>query len=83
MSEQIDYNKIHSLTIFKDLDRNELEKLQRFIFIKNTAKDSFLFCIVNRSSFTDNSNLDITRIIRFILNSIFHITRQNHNLVIR
>lgn len=43
MSEQIDFNKIHSLTIFKDLDRNELEKLQKFIFIKNTAKDSFLF----------------------------------------
>jgi CRP/FNR family transcriptional regulator, cyclic AMP receptor protein len=43
MSEQIDYNKIHSLTIFKDLDRNELEKLQRFIFIKNTPKDCFLF----------------------------------------
>lgn len=43
MSEQIDYHKIHSLTIFKDLDRQELEKLQRFIFVKNTAKDCFLF----------------------------------------
>lgn len=43
MPEQIDYNKIHSLTIFRDLDRNELEKLKKFIFIKQTAKDCFLF----------------------------------------
>jgi signal-transduction protein with cAMP-binding, CBS, and nucleotidyltransferase domain len=43
MPEQIDYHKIHTLSIFKALDNNEFEKLKKFIFVKNTAKDFYLF----------------------------------------
>jgi len=43
MSDQMDYNKLRSLTIFRDLDKKELEIIQKHIFEQNVKKDSMLF----------------------------------------
>jgi CRP-like cAMP-binding protein len=43
MSDQMDYNKLRSLTIFRDLDKKELETIQKHIFEQNVKKDSMLF----------------------------------------
>jgi len=43
MSAQMDYNKLSSLTIFRDLDKKELEIIQKHIFEQNVKKDSMLF----------------------------------------
>ena len=43
MSDQMDYNKLCSLTIFRDLDKKELETIQKHIFEQNVKKDSILF----------------------------------------
>ncbi|MGA2782599.1 MAG: cyclic nucleotide-binding domain-containing protein [Smithella sp.] len=43
MPNQPDFNRLHSLTIFKDLDKNELEIVYKHVFEKNVEKDSVLF----------------------------------------
>jgi CRP-like cAMP-binding protein len=43
MSDQMDYNKLRSLTIFRDLDKKELEVIRKHIFEQNIKKDSMLF----------------------------------------
>jgi len=43
MSDQMDYSKLRSLTIFRDLDKKELETIQKHIFEQNVKKDSILF----------------------------------------
>lgn len=43
MQESIDYNRLHSLTIFRELDRNELEIINKFFFAKKAEKGFFLF----------------------------------------
>jgi CRP/FNR family transcriptional regulator, cyclic AMP receptor protein len=43
MLNQPDYNRLHSLTIFKDLDKNELEIVYNHVFEKSVEKDSVLF----------------------------------------
>ncbi|MGA3282096.1 MAG: cyclic nucleotide-binding domain-containing protein [Smithella sp.] len=43
MSDQMDYSKLRSLTIFRDLDKKELETIQKHIFEQNVKKDSMLF----------------------------------------
>jgi len=43
MPNQPDYNRLRSLTIFKDLDKNELEIVYKHVFEKSVEKDSVLF----------------------------------------
>jgi CRP-like cAMP-binding protein len=43
MPNQLDYNRLHSLTIFKDLDKNELEIVHKHVFEQSVKKDSVLF----------------------------------------
>ncbi len=43
MPNQPDFNKLRSLTIFKDLDKNELEIVYKHVFEKSVEKDSVLF----------------------------------------
>ena len=43
MPNQMDYNKLRLLTIFNDLDKNELEIVQKHVFEKSVKKDSVLF----------------------------------------
>ena len=43
MPNQPDYNKLRSLTIFKDLDKNELEIVHKHVFEQSVKKDSVLF----------------------------------------
>jgi CRP/FNR family transcriptional regulator, cyclic AMP receptor protein len=43
MSNQLDYDRLRSLTIFKDLDKNELEVVYKHVFEKSVEKDSVLF----------------------------------------
>jgi cAMP-binding proteins - catabolite gene activator and regulatory subunit of cAMP-dependent protein kinases len=41
--DQLDYNRLRSITIFKDLDKNELEIVSKHVFEKSVEKDSILF----------------------------------------
>jgi CRP/FNR family transcriptional regulator, cyclic AMP receptor protein len=43
MANQLDYNRLHSLTIFRELDRNEIEIVNKYVFEQNVKKDSILF----------------------------------------
>ena len=43
MYDQPDYKKLHSLTIFKDLDKRELEMVHQYVFEQRVKKDSVLF----------------------------------------
>jgi CRP-like cAMP-binding protein len=43
MPNQLDYNRLRSLTIFKDLDKNELEIVYKYLFVKKAPKYFFLF----------------------------------------
>jgi CRP-like cAMP-binding protein len=43
MSNQPDYNRLRSITIFKDLDKNELEVVHNHVFEQSVKKDSVLF----------------------------------------
>lgn len=43
MASQLDYNRLHSLTIFKELDKNELEIVHKHVFEQSVKKDSVLF----------------------------------------
>jgi CRP-like cAMP-binding protein len=43
MPDQLDYNKLRSLTIFKDLDKNELEIVCKHLFEQSVKKDNVLF----------------------------------------
>ena len=43
MPNQMDYNKLRLLTIFNDLDKNELEIVQKHVFERSVKKDSVLF----------------------------------------
>jgi len=43
MSAQMDYNKLSSFTIFRDLDKKELEVIQKHIFEQDVKKGSILF----------------------------------------
>jgi CRP/FNR family transcriptional regulator, cyclic AMP receptor protein len=43
MANQLDYNRLHSLTIFKELDENELEIVHKHVFEQSIKKDSILF----------------------------------------
>jgi CRP/FNR family transcriptional regulator, cyclic AMP receptor protein len=43
MPDQMDYNKLRALTIFNDLDKNELEIVQKHVFEKSVKKDAVLF----------------------------------------
>jgi CRP/FNR family cyclic AMP-dependent transcriptional regulator len=43
MQEQIDYNRLHFLTIFGDLNKNELEIVYKYLFVKKAPKYFFLF----------------------------------------
>jgi CRP-like cAMP-binding protein len=43
MQDQIDYNRLHSLTIFGDLDKNELEIVYKYLFVRKAPKYFFLF----------------------------------------
>jgi len=41
--DAMDYNRLRSLTIFKDLDKEELETVQKHIFEQSVKKDNVLF----------------------------------------
>ena len=43
MPNQLDYDRLRSITIFKDLDKNELEIVSKHVFEKSVEKDSILF----------------------------------------
>jgi CRP/FNR family transcriptional regulator, cyclic AMP receptor protein len=43
MSDQINYQKLRSLTIFRDLDKKEIETIQKHMFEQSVKKDSMLF----------------------------------------
>ena len=43
MANLLDYDRLHSLTIFKELDKNELEIVNKHVFEQNVKKDSILF----------------------------------------
>jgi CRP-like cAMP-binding protein len=43
MANELDYNRLHSLTIFKELDKNELEIVSKHVFEQSVKKDSILF----------------------------------------
>ncbi len=43
MQEGFDYNTLKSLTIFRELTKNEFDAVCKFIFIQKAAKDFFLF----------------------------------------
>ena len=43
MPNQPDYDKLRSLTIFNDLDKNELEIVHKHVFEQSVKKDSVLF----------------------------------------
>ena len=43
MPNQPDYNRLRSVTIFKDLDKNELEIVCKHLFEQSVKKDSVLF----------------------------------------
>jgi CRP-like cAMP-binding protein len=43
MPDQIDYTRLMSLSIFRDLDKNELEIVSKHAFEKSIKKDSILF----------------------------------------
>ena len=43
MPDQLDYNRLRSLTIFSDLDKNELEIVRKHVFEQSVKKDSVLF----------------------------------------
>jgi CRP/FNR family transcriptional regulator, cyclic AMP receptor protein len=43
MSNQPDYDKLRSLTIFNDLDKKELELVHKHVFEQSVKKDSVLF----------------------------------------
>jgi CRP/FNR family transcriptional regulator, cyclic AMP receptor protein len=43
MTNQMDYNRLRSLTIFKELDKNELEIVHKHVFEQSVKKDSVLF----------------------------------------
>jgi CRP-like cAMP-binding protein len=43
MPNQLDYNRLRSLTIFKDLNKNELEIVHKHVFEQNVKKGSVLF----------------------------------------
>ena len=43
MPNQLDYDRLRSVTIFKDLDKNELEIVHKHVFEQNVKKDSVLF----------------------------------------
>ena len=43
MPNQLDYNRLRSLTIFKELDKNELEIVHKHVFEQSVKKDSVLF----------------------------------------
>jgi CRP/FNR family transcriptional regulator, cyclic AMP receptor protein len=39
----MDHNRLHSLTIFKELNKNELEIVSKHVFEQSVKKDSILF----------------------------------------
>ena len=43
MPDQLDYNRLRSLTIFSDLDKNELEIVYKRVFEQSIKKGSLLF----------------------------------------
>jgi CRP/FNR family transcriptional regulator len=43
VTDQLDYNRLRSLTIFKDLDKNELEIVYKRVFEQSIKKGSNLF----------------------------------------
>ena len=43
MPNQLDYNRLRSLTIFKDLDKNELEIVHKHVFEQSVKEGSVLF----------------------------------------
>ena len=43
MPNKLDYNKLCSVTIFKDLDKNEFELVNKHVFEQSVKKDSILF----------------------------------------
>ena len=43
MPNQPEYNRLRSVTIFKDLDKNELEIVHKHVFEQSVKKDSILF----------------------------------------
>jgi CRP-like cAMP-binding protein len=43
MPNQLDYDRLRSITIFKDLDKNELEIVHKHVFEQSVKKDSVLF----------------------------------------
>ena len=43
MPDQPEYNRLRSVAIFKDLDKNELEIVSKHVFEQSVKKDSVLF----------------------------------------
>ncbi|HUN55603.1 MAG TPA: cyclic nucleotide-binding domain-containing protein [Smithella sp.] len=43
MSDQINFQKLRSLTIFRELDKKEIETIQKHMFEQSVKKDSMLF----------------------------------------
>lgn len=43
MPNQPEYNRLRALTIFQELDKNELEKVHKHVFEQSVKKDSVLF----------------------------------------
>jgi CRP/FNR family cyclic AMP-dependent transcriptional regulator len=51
MTSQLDYNRLRSITLFKDLDKNELEIVHKRVFEQSVKKDSILFMEGTRGEF--------------------------------
>mgnify|MGYP001205271917 CR=1 FL=1 len=43
MPDQLDYNKLRSVSLFRDLDKKEIEVVYKRIFEQSVKKDSILF----------------------------------------
>jgi CRP/FNR family transcriptional regulator, cyclic AMP receptor protein len=51
MPDQLDYNKLHSVSLFRDLDKNEIEVVYKRVFEQSVKKDSILFMEGTRGEF--------------------------------
>jgi CRP/FNR family transcriptional regulator len=51
MTSQLDSNRLRSVSLFKDLDKNELEVVRKRVFEQSVKKDSILFMEGTRGEF--------------------------------
>jgi CRP/FNR family transcriptional regulator, cyclic AMP receptor protein len=51
MPDPLDYNKLRSVSLFRDLDKNEIEVVYKRVFEQSVKKDSILFMEGARGEF--------------------------------